>query len=60
MSTGAALLQAILDDPDSDERRLVYADWLEEHDQADPPLPPSRWAIAHLPRHPPRLPALPL
>ncbi len=33
MSTGAALLQAILDDPDSDTPRLVYADWLDEHDQ---------------------------
>ena len=24
------LFQAILDDPDDDSRRLVYADWLEE------------------------------
>jgi uncharacterized protein (TIGR02996 family) len=27
----AAFLQAILDDPDDDSPRLVYADWLEEH-----------------------------
>jgi uncharacterized protein (TIGR02996 family) len=26
-------LRAILDDPDDDDVRLVYADWLEEHDQ---------------------------
>jgi uncharacterized protein (TIGR02996 family) len=31
-----ALLQAIIDDPDDDARRLVYADWLEEHgDESD-------------------------
>lgn len=30
MDTGRALLDAILDDPDDDVRRLVYADWLEE------------------------------
>jgi uncharacterized protein (TIGR02996 family) len=29
------LLQAILDDPDDDLRRLVYADWLEEHGQVE-------------------------
>jgi uncharacterized protein (TIGR02996 family) len=27
---GDALLAAILDDPDDDAARLVYADWLEE------------------------------
>jgi uncharacterized protein (TIGR02996 family) len=26
-----ALIEAILDDPEDDARRLVYADWLEEH-----------------------------
>jgi uncharacterized protein (TIGR02996 family) len=32
----AALLQAIIDHPEDDDRRLVYADWLEEHgDEAD-------------------------
>src|SRR5262245_4478035 len=31
-----ALLDAILDDPEDDTPRLVYADWLEEHgDEAD-------------------------
>jgi uncharacterized protein (TIGR02996 family) len=29
--TNEALMQAILDDPDDDGVRLVYADWLEEH-----------------------------
>lgn len=30
MSDGDALLRAILDDPDDDAPRLVYADWLDE------------------------------
>src|SRR5262249_59482941 len=30
-----ALIDAIRDDPDDDLRRLVYADWLEEHGQAE-------------------------
>jgi len=30
MSQENAFLQAILDDPDNDDLRLVYADWLEE------------------------------
>lgn len=32
--TGAMLLQAIIDDPDADDLRLIYADWL--HDHGDP------------------------
>jgi uncharacterized protein (TIGR02996 family) len=31
MSDENALLRAILDDPDDDAPRLIYADWLEEH-----------------------------
>jgi uncharacterized protein (TIGR02996 family) len=31
----AALFQAILDDPQDDDRRLVYADWLEENGEGD-------------------------
>ena len=31
----AALFQMILDHPDDDAPRLVYADWLEEHGQAE-------------------------
>src|SRR5436309_5016958 len=30
-----ALFQAILDSPDEDAPRLVLADWLEEHGEAD-------------------------
>jgi uncharacterized protein (TIGR02996 family) len=35
MSQQESLLQAILADPDDDHLRLVYADWLEEHGNAD-------------------------
>lgn len=31
MSDGHALLRAILDDPDDDAPRLIYADWLDEN-----------------------------
>ena len=34
MTTGAALLRAILGNPDDDTVRLVYADWLEENGDA--------------------------
>jgi uncharacterized protein (TIGR02996 family) len=32
---GDSLLAAILDDPESDDLRLVYADWLEENGEAE-------------------------
>src|SRR5687768_17776497 len=35
MAHHPGLLQAILNDPDDDARRLIYADWLEEHDDSD-------------------------
>src|SRR5262245_35635466 len=35
MNDGAALFQAILEDPEDTGLRLVYADWLEEHGDAD-------------------------
>jgi uncharacterized protein (TIGR02996 family) len=35
VSEAQALLQAILDEPDDDVSRLVYADWLEEHGEAE-------------------------
>jgi uncharacterized protein (TIGR02996 family) len=35
MLTGEALLQAILDDPEDDTPRLVYADWLEENGEPE-------------------------
>jgi uncharacterized protein (TIGR02996 family) len=31
MNTGDALLQAIVEDPDDDALRLIYADWLQDH-----------------------------
>lgn len=33
-NAGDALLQAILDEPDADDVRLIYADWLDEHGAA--------------------------
>src|SRR5262245_2518774 len=35
MSTGAAILREICENPDDDAPRLVYADWLDEHGQPD-------------------------
>jgi uncharacterized protein (TIGR02996 family) len=35
MSTEKALFQSVLDAPDDDAPRLVYADWLEEHGQPE-------------------------
>ena len=35
MSDADGLLQDILANPDDDAPRLVYADWLEEHGEAD-------------------------
>ena len=34
MNDGAALIKAIITNPDEDTPRLVYADWLEENGQA--------------------------
>lgn len=34
-SEQAAFLSGIIDHPDDDARRLVYADWLDEHDQPE-------------------------
>jgi uncharacterized protein (TIGR02996 family) len=33
MTDGDALLRAVLAEPDDDTPRLIYADWLDEHDQ---------------------------
>src|SRR5262245_1818230 len=35
MTADDGFLQAIVDDPDGDAPRLVYADWLEEHGEQD-------------------------
>lgn len=34
-STEQAMLKAIQDQPDDDAPRLIYADWLDEHNQSD-------------------------
>src|SRR5688572_16281574 len=35
MSDGPALLRAVIDNPSEDTPRLVFADWLDEHDEED-------------------------
>src|SRR5262245_51183155 len=35
MSTREALLRAVIDDPEDDAARLVYADWLDEHGEGE-------------------------
>src|SRR5688500_16170422 len=35
MATAQAFLDAIVDAPDDDAPRLVYADWLDDHGDAD-------------------------
>jgi uncharacterized protein (TIGR02996 family) len=35
MHTGDALLQAIIDEPEDDSLRLIYADWLADHGQPE-------------------------
>ncbi|HYT91149.1 MAG TPA: TIGR02996 domain-containing protein [Gemmataceae bacterium] len=35
MNQDQALLRAVIDNPDDDGPRLVYADWLEEHGDAE-------------------------
>ncbi len=35
MTDQEALLETIFNNPDKDTPRLVYADWLEEHDEAE-------------------------
>jgi len=55
----AALLQAIRVAPDDDLPRLVYADWLEEHDQAQyAEFIRAQCALARLPECDPERPVL--
>src|SRR5438105_14033696 len=35
MNTGHALFETILNEPDEDANGLVYADWLDDHGEAD-------------------------
>jgi uncharacterized protein (TIGR02996 family) len=59
MSHDDAFIQAIIDNPDDDSPRLVYADWLEENgrpERAD--FIRVQCALAHLPHGDPRREAL--
>jgi uncharacterized protein (TIGR02996 family) len=59
MSQDEAFLQAIIDHPDDDTPRLVYADWLEEHGQPDrAALIRVQCELARLPEGDPRRPVL--
>jgi uncharacterized protein (TIGR02996 family) len=49
MLDGAAFLSAILADPTDDVVRLVYADWLEEHDDPRGPFIRAQTELARLP-----------
>lgn len=54
MSDGSALLRAILDDPDDDAPRLIYADWLDENgDPARAAFIRAQIKLARLPQDDP-------
>jgi uncharacterized protein (TIGR02996 family) len=57
--TGEALYQAILDDPEDDAPRLIYADWLEENgDPARAEFIRAQMHLARLPKGDPAAKAL--
>jgi uncharacterized protein (TIGR02996 family) len=58
MTGGAGLLRAILDAPDDDAARLVYADWLEERGDPRAEFIRLQCAAAQMADDDPRLPAL--
>lgn len=49
MTDGDALLRAVLEAPDDDAPRLIYADWLEESATAGDPCPRSGTYPSYLP-----------
>lgn len=54
-----AFLQAILENPDEDSPRLIYADWLDEHGDPDrAEFIRLQIELAHLPEEDPRRPHL--
>jgi uncharacterized protein (TIGR02996 family) len=54
MSDGTALLRAIIDDPDDDAPRLIYADWLDENgDPARAAFIRAQIKLARLPQDDP-------
>src|SRR4051795_10357418 len=58
MSRQDALLQAILDEPDDDAPRLIYADWLEERGDPRAEFIRAQCALAQLPADDERRPDL--
>jgi uncharacterized protein (TIGR02996 family) len=59
MTGGDAFLQAIIENPDDDTPRLVYADWLEEHGHPDrAAFLRVQCHLARLPEGNPRWPGL--
>jgi uncharacterized protein (TIGR02996 family) len=59
MSLQSAFLRAILDDPEDDAPRLVFADWLEEHGDSDrAEFIRTQVTLAQLPLHAPGRTAL--
>ncbi|HET9989405.1 MAG TPA: TIGR02996 domain-containing protein, partial [Kofleriaceae bacterium] len=45
--TGSALLHAVIEHPDDDARRLVYADWLQQHGDPQGELIAVQTRLAH-------------
>ena len=45
--TGSALLRAVIEHPDDDARRLVYADWLQQHGDPQGELIAVQTRLAH-------------
>src|SRR5262245_50567842 len=58
MNQADAFVQAILDDPDDDSLRLIYADWLEERGDPRGEFIRVQYALADLDIHDPRRPSL--
>src|SRR5262245_52930609 len=54
MAQEDAFLEAIIRDPDDDGLRLIYADWLEEHDDPRGEFIRVQCALARLPDDDPR------
>jgi len=58
VSTAAALFRQVLDHPDEDGPRLIFADWLDEHDDPRGEFVRLQVALARLPAHDPARPDL--
>ncbi len=58
MANDDAFLQAIIEQPDDDSLRLIYADWLEEHDDPRGEFIRIQCALDRMPESDSRYPAL--